>query len=92
MQKTEPSSEETVSEDLPETPVKGRPRMSHDIDAHGNAGLGQVAKIGRCCRCGRDNRVVGPREFEPELRSCFNDCDNQKGPTPWETKMRKMGF
>lgn len=82
----------TADLDEEEVPEASGPRVTHDIDVHGNAGLGQVAKIGHCTSCGRDNKIVGPRDFEPELRTCFGGCDSQKGMTPWEVKAARMGW
>lgn len=61
-------------------------------DAHGNAGVGLVAKFGTCVDCGRDNKIVGPKDFAPELRNCFGGCDSQRGLTTYQRKMIRMGL
>lgn len=60
------------------------------VDTNGNAGLGLVAKFGKCCECGRDNKIVGPRDFEPDARNCFGGCESQRGPTIFERRMANM--
>lgn len=102
MEKNDPKPTETLEASYESSPSSGplmedfspemRRALMGQIDVHGNAGVGLVAKFGTCVDCGRDNKIVGPKDFSPELRNCFGGCDSQKGLTIYQRKMIAMGF
>lgn len=59
------------------SPQTGRGYDGLKITDSGNAGIGEDAKIGVCCRCNRV-RLVGPLSFSPDKRWCVGGCKKKK--------------